>query len=165
MTRLRRRIAALAVAAALGMLVVAPGATSTDAAFTDAEHANATMTAARLSTPSSLSVTTCVRPLLGNVFMAVQYTLPAQPSGARVDWRVTTPTSTFSVQPEVSTVSPGVYRASFRTGLIGSIESLLGVNVDFEPHTILPGTSWTSPFGQRVRYHAGLISGVSCTLL
>ncbi|MGK9220646.1 MULTISPECIES: hypothetical protein [unclassified Microbacterium] len=174
MTRLRRRIAALALAAALGVAVLTPAATTTDAAFTDAEHANATLTALRLRPPQVTAVTVCRNPavsLLADT-LVVQWRWPrtTAPYGPTTQttarWAINdgTTSQTFTQTGPVDGIYTTTFPRSVLTGLLGG---LLGA--DFSVHartywTPTGGVEWSSP--ERSTVHVDvtpLIAGANCT--
>ncbi|MGX9347317.1 MULTISPECIES: hypothetical protein [unclassified Microbacterium] len=184
MTRLRRRIAALALAAALGGAALTPAATATDAAFTDTEHANATLTALRLQPPTITGVT-CSRPALlnpGAVYLTITWRWPdagapySGYSAANASWTTTAITPVAgSPTPAAptTTVANGVYTTTF-TGtllgnLLGGLSNLL-LGSSFSADVVTTGvvgtgtTTWTSPTRSGVTMTIPPLAGASCSV-
>lgn len=165
-SRRRRALAAIAGAALLVGIGLAPTAQVSDASFTDAEQAQTTFTA-RLLPPQITSIPTCIRPpVLGGSFMKVMWEWPAVTpyssfSGSNVEWRV----GTNVIVPTVTGPdAQGRYTADITTGLLsGLLGSLLGADIVLEMRTTY-GTWKTSTTPTTVTYNAPLLStAVSCT--
>ncbi len=165
-SRGRRALAALAGATLLVSLALAPNAQLSDAAFTDDEQAQATLTA-RLLPPRVTSIPLCSRPpLLGGTFMRVTWEWPAVApyssfTGSNVEWRV----GTLVVTPTVTGPdAQGRYTADITTGLLsGLLGGLLGADVVIEMRTTY-GTWRTNTTPTTVTYNAPLVSGAAtCT--
>lgn len=165
-SRRRRALAAIAGAAMLVGVGLAPAAQMSDAAFTDEEQAQTTITA-RLLPPQITSIPTCIRPpVLGGSFMKVTWGWPAVApyssfSGSNVEWRVGT---TVIVPTVTGPDAQGRYTADITTGLLsGLLGSLLGADIVIEMRTTY-GTWKTSTTPTTVTYNAPLLSTtVTCT--
>lgn len=164
--RLHRRVrAAIAGTAMLVVIGLAPAAHVSDAAFTDAEQAQTTITA-RLLPPQITSIPSCIRPpLLGGSFMKITWGWPAVApyssfSASNVEWRVGT---TVIVPTVTGPDAQNRYTADITTGLLsGLLGSLLGADIVIEMRTTY-GTWKTSTAPTTVTYNAPLLSSaVSC---
>lgn len=162
----RRALAALAGVTLLVSLALAPSAQVSDAAFTDDEQAQTTLTA-RLLPPQVTSIPLCSRPpLTGGTFMQVTWQWPAVApyssfTGSNVEWRV----GTLVVTPTVTGPDgQGRYTADITTGLLsGLLGGLLGADVVIEMRTTY-GTWRTNTTPTTVTYNAPLVTGAAtCT--
>lgn len=184
MTRFRRRIAALAFAAALAFSMAAASPAPTDAAFTDAEHANATLSAFRLQPPAITGVT-CSRPVLlnpGAVYLTITWRWRAASapysgySATNASWTTTaiTPVAgTPTPAAPTTTVANGVYTTTFTGTLLGNLLgglSNLVLGSSFSVDVVTTGvvgagtTAWTSQAASGVTMTIPPLTGASCSV-
>ncbi|GAT73872.1 hypothetical protein [Microbacterium hydrocarbonoxydans] len=171
MTGWRKVIAGLAGALVLLGAAVVPPTQTTEAAFTDAEHATATFAATTLETPV---ITSCTPQTLnvigvGLVFQSVTLVWTAPYPVAGVKLTATSGANTGTVPASnISTSGPvnGTYThtavlsqallTSLVTNLLGSTTTLAVTSV--------AGTSWTSPAATRRLTIALLGLNPTCTV-
>lgn len=166
----RRRHRALAGVAGVALLVgigMAPIAQVTDAAFTDPEHGQATITAFRVPTPT---ITACVVTNNGlGVFQSVRidWTSPYPATGVRL---TLTQGATTAVVPasNITTTGPaaGLYTHSAvltQALLTSLISNLLGSTTTLTATNLLAGTTWVSAGASRQLSVALLGLNASCT--
>lgn len=143
--RRRRIVLALAGATVLVSSVV-PATSSTEAAFTDVEHANATLTAYVVPRPSLFGSCTTNPGLLGATpSITIDYALPAGFTTTALQYGVGgSPTSITRVTSGVTTttVSTNRYRTVFTGGLLSG---LLGGSATVAVRVLdVPHNDWTS---------------------
>ncbi len=163
--RRRRALVALAAACVGGSVLLAPALQRTDAAFTDAEHGRAALSALRLQPPQVTATPTCQNPgILGGTVVDARWRWPSSstPYGAATSaqWYVRSGSGAPSpVSPTTTGPSGGEYSSRFSSGLLGS---LLGAQFDLEVETTWTtpgGLRWTSPTRTSIRVTLPLLGG------
>lgn len=167
-SQMRRRVlAGVAGAALLTGVAITPAAHETDAAFTDAEQATATITAFRVPAPT-ITACTISNNALG-VFQSVTliWTSPYPASGVRL---TLIQGATTSVVPaaNITTTGPvgGLYThtaALSQALFVSLISNLLGSTTTLSVTNLLAGTSWVSVAATRQLSVALLGLGATCT--
>lgn len=166
-TRRHRVLSAVAGAALLLGVGLAPAAQVTDAAFTDAEEARVTVTAFVVPVPT-ITACTITNNALG-VFQSVRlaWTSPYPLSGVRL---TLTQGTTTAVVPSsnITTTGPtgGLYSHAAvltQTLLSSLVSNLLGSTTTMTVTNLLVGTSWVSAGASRQLTIALLGTGATCT--
>ena len=165
--RRRVRLLSLAVAAMAATLVlVVPSVSTTDAAFTDAEHASTTVRAYVVPRPPIENPCTTSAGLLGAApTITIVWTLPAGYASTDVEYGIgATATTLAKVTTNSATTSlgSGRYRTVFSGGLLSG---LLGGSASVGVRILdAPKNNWTSTWSTATGSIALLGLGTTCTV-